>query len=120
MFIAKINIASAVNKGKGMDIKAIEKLLQRLQSSKKADPPLLVQVLPLLAPADEIFARDYVYRWPKLKKTAVQAPVIDNADGFFDQLPRISGKGQRAKQQLRLTKANKGTEHQPREAWRRA
>ena len=56
----------------------------------------------------------------KLKKAAVQAPVIDNADGFFDQLARISGKGQRAKQQLQLTKANKGIEHQPREDWRRA
>ena len=120
MLVGKIDIAGTVSKGKGMNSKVIEMLLQRLQSDKRSDPPFLVQFLPLLAPADEILARDYVYRWPKLKKAAVQAPVIDNADGFFDQLARISGKGQRAKQQLQLTKAKKGIEHQPREDWRRA
>ena len=34
-------------------------------------------------------------------------PLVNNADGFFNDLPMINAKGKHSKQQLRLTRAQK-------------
>ena len=66
-----------------------------------------MQVLHLVDANDEIFARDYVYQRPQQAKPQAAMPFLDNADGFFDGLPRISSRGKHGHGQLRLTKAQK-------------
>ena len=102
--IEKIDIACAVRNQRGENTDALEKLLERLLNKKSADTAFLVQVLHLVDPNDAIFARDYVYVRPARAKAVAVMPLVDNADGFYDNLPMINAKGKRSKQQLRLTK----------------
>ena len=104
VLIDKIATASTVRAERGEDVKALDLLLERLYKKKSADTPFLVLVLHLVDPADEIFARDYVYQRPQQVKPQVAMPVMDNSDGFYNGLPKLDGRG---RQQLRLTKAQK-------------
>ena len=75
-------------------------------NKKSADVPFLVQVLHLVNDNDEIFNRDYFYRRPAKPKPAVTMPLMNNADGFFNNLPQLSStKSKHGRQQMRLTKA---------------
>ena len=85
---------------------SLERLIELLvaPSKKSADTAFLVQVLHLVNPNDEIFARDYLYVKPIKEATLANFPLIDNSDGFFDNLPLLKNKGPRSHHQLRLTK----------------
>ena len=107
ILIDKIVDAGAMREQKGEDVASLEKLCERLCNKRSADTAFLVQVLHLVNSEDEIFARNYVYHKPAQAKTAVTMPLMNNADGFYDNLPVLSSKGKRGKQQLRLSKAEK-------------
>ena len=82
--------------------------MERLLNKKSADVPFLVQVLHLVNDSDEIFNRDYLYRRPAKAKPAVSMPLMNNADGFYNNLPQLqSAKGKHGRSQMRLTKAQK-------------
>ena len=107
--MAKINNAANVLKNRGEDVVALERLLDLLKPPKPkcADQRFLVQVLHLVNPSDEIFARDYLYVRPQKTDPLADLPLIDNYDGFYDNLPSLFRKGKRSTHQLRLTKKQK-------------
>ena len=55
-------------------------------------------MLHLVDPKDEIFARDYVYVRPAKAKAVATMPLLDNADGFYNNLPMINPKSKHSKQ----------------------
>ena len=73
ILVDKIDIACAELYKRGEDTSALERLLERMipPAKKQADTAFLVQVLHLANPADEVFARDYVYVRPQ----PIQAPI---------------------------------------------
>ena len=109
ILIEKIMNAAGKREEKGEDISSLEVMLDLLLNKKKsADVPFLVQVLHLVDSEDEIFARDYVYRRPVKAKTVATMPLMNNADGFYDNLPQLRGSNSKhGQQQLRLTKAQR-------------
>ena len=107
ILIDKIDLACCAHMNANGDTAALEALIERLANKKTADTAWLVQVLHLANPKDEIFARDYVYVKPVKPKAAVNLPMMNNADGFYDNLPMLSSKKKQRKGQLRLTKAQK-------------
>ena len=52
------------------------------------------------------FKKDYVYFKPKRPLIAAEMPVINNDDGFFNDLPVYSEKA-RGSKKLRMTKLEK-------------
>ena len=108
ILIEKIDIACAERARKGEDTAALEALLERLLNGKTADQAFLLHVLHLVDSNDEIFRRDYFYQRPAKFKPVVDEPMIDNADGFFDNLPELGPlQGKRKQSKLRLTKTQK-------------
>ena len=104
ILVDKIFNAGAERNGRGENTDALDALLGLLMNKKKADTAFLVQVLHLVNPNDEIFRRDYFYVKQTKAKTVAELPLIDNADGFYDNLPMLRAKGKRSQHQLRLTK----------------
>ena len=106
--IEKIDIACANRLARGENTCALERLLERLLNKKSADTAFLVQVLHLVDENDEIFERSYVYRRPKKPKAMSTMPLMNNADGFYDNLPQLqSSRSKHGRSKLRLTKAQK-------------
>ena len=66
-----------------------------------------MQVLHLVNPDDEIFRRDYLYVKPTRAKAVAALPLIDNADGFYSNLPILNTKSKKSSHQMRLTKAQR-------------
>lgn len=87
--VEKIDIACANRMARGEDTAALERLLERLLNKKAADTAFLVQVLHLVDENDEIFQRNYVYRRPLKPKAVATMPLMNNADGFYDNLPQL-------------------------------
>ena len=81
--------AAKVLEERGEDVSKLKRLMELLvpPSKKCANTTFLVQVLHLVDPNDEIFARDYVYVKQAQANTLAALPLFDNSDGFFDNLP---------------------------------
>ena len=97
VLIQKILDAAAEKEAQGWNTNSVARLLEYLlpPSKKSADVGFLVQVLHLAKPNDDIFARDYVYVRPANFKAAINMPVMDNSDGFFDNLPKLPAKNKK-------------------------
>ena len=73
-----------------------------------ADSQWLVLLLYVLRPNHDIFRKDYFYERPKKERTFNDLPMVDNTDGFFNDLPEASIKNKkRGSRFLRLTKAER-------------
>lgn len=107
VLIEKIMDATEKRESRGEAIDKLQELLARLIGNKSADTPFLVQVLHLVNDEDEIFHRNYVYVRKQKVKPQIDLPLISNEDGFYSDLPVLSGKKGNNKQQLRLTKEQK-------------
>ena len=105
--IMKILNATEEYSSRGENVNKLQELLGLLMSKKTADTGFLVQVLHLVNENDEIFRRDYVYMKPRRAKAVAALPLVDNFDGFYDNLPMLSEKARNGKGQLRMTKAQR-------------
>ena len=48
----------------------------------------MIDVLAILDPKDEIFAKSYV--WSRPKETSKIEPIMNNSDGLYNGLPMLS------------------------------
>ena len=73
-----------------------------------ADTEWLVLLLHVLRPEHDIFRKNYFYERPKKERGFNSLPMVDNSDGFFNDLPEASFKNKkRGSRFLRLTKAER-------------
>ena len=73
-----------------------------------ADSQWLVQVLHVLRPNHDIFRKNYFYERPKKERAFKDLRMVDNSDGFFDDLPEACSKNKkRGSRFLRLTKVER-------------
>ena len=73
-----------------------------------ADSDWLVLNLHILRPNHDIFRKNYLYERPKKERTFNDLPMMDNSDGFFNDLPEASMKNKkRGSRFMRLTKAER-------------
>ena len=80
---------------------SVKKLLKMMRK-RLPDAEWLVELLALWKPADEIFQKNYVYVRPR-PATAMTVD-LDNSDGFFENLPRLSAKEIKMTRRMRVPK----------------
>ena len=71
-----------------------------------ADSNWLVQVIYYLNPDNVIFQKEYFYEKPKKERAFNDLPMVNNDDGFWDNLPAAAklGSKKNGPRFLRLTK----------------
>ena len=91
-----------------VDASQVDKVqaLADLVKKKLADLPFLLGILGFVEPNHLFFGKNYVYEKPRRPLVAAEMPVINNDDGFFDNLPVYSEKA-RGRKKLRMTKLEK-------------
>ena len=67
--------------------------LRDIVVKKLADSNWLVQVIYYLNPDHAIFQKEYFYEKPKKERAFNDLPMVNNDDGFFDNLPAMKLKG---------------------------
>ena len=82
-------------------------ITDELIQKKLGDTQWLLTVLNVLDTEHPIFSKEFFYVKPCKKKALNALPLVDNSDGFLNNLPLLSSKQKKGSRVLRLTKTER-------------